>query len=58
MANRTTTAAKNHLVDVKLALAAKYDRLALLTGSRPRRKSYVNRAERYRRQAAVLGGNE
>ena len=56
MSNQTQN--RDHRIEVKLALAAKYDRLALLTGSRPRRKTYVNRAERYRRQAAVLGGIE
>ncbi|HET6878708.1 MAG TPA: hypothetical protein VFI31_00980 [Pirellulales bacterium] len=46
--------AKRTLVDVKLALAAKYESLAKQTGSKPRRKSYFLRAERYRGQAAVL----
>jgi hypothetical protein len=52
VSNRTQTLERK--VEVKLALADKYDRLALLTGSRPRRRTYVTRAERYRRQAAVM----
>lgn len=46
--------AKRTLVDVKLALAAKYESLAQQTGSKPRQKRYFLRAQRYRGQAATL----
>ena len=46
--------AKRTLVDVKLALAAKYESLARQSGSKPRQKRYFLRAERYRDQAATL----
>ena len=42
-----------HLVEVKKRLARKYDRLALQTGSRTRRRTYLQPAERYRRKAAL-----
>lgn len=42
------------LLDVKLELAAKYDRLAKLTSSRPRQASLAQRALVYRRQAEQL----
>ena len=42
------------LVQVKLALAAKCDRLAKVTKSTPRRKTYLHHAARFRRQAADL----
>jgi hypothetical protein len=45
---------KRTLVDVKLALAAKYESLAKQTGSKPRQKRYLLRAERYRGQVATL----
>ncbi|MGH7138571.1 MAG: hypothetical protein ACREHD_22715 [Pirellulales bacterium] len=45
---------KRTLLDVKLALAAKYESLAKQSGSKPRQKRYFLRAERYRGQAAVL----
>lgn len=45
---------KRTLVDVKLALAAKYESLARQTKSRPRQKTYLLRAERYRGQVATL----
>ena len=45
-----------HLIEVKQRLARKYDRLALQTGSQTRRRNYLHRAERYRRQAAMLQG--
>jgi hypothetical protein len=47
-------APKRTLLDVKLALAAKYESLARQTGSKPRQKRYFLRAERYCGQAAVL----
>lgn len=42
------------LIDVKLALAAKYESLAKQTGSKPKQKRWFLRAQRYRGQAAVL----
>jgi hypothetical protein len=42
------------LHDVKTALAEKYERLARETPSTPRRQHFLNRATRYRRQAAQL----
>jgi hypothetical protein len=42
------------LAQVKLALAAKYDRLAKVVKSVPRRKTYLYQAARFRRQAADL----
>lgn len=45
---------KRTLVDVKLALAAKYENLARITTSKPRQKTYLLRAERYRGQVATL----
>ncbi len=45
---------KRTLVDVKRALAAKYESLAKQTGSKPRQKRYLLRVERYRQQAATL----
>ena len=44
----------DQLVSIKTALAKKYDRMALATPSRHRRRSLIRRAERYRRQAAML----
>jgi hypothetical protein len=43
-----------HLIQVKQALADKYDRLAKLSGSRPRRARYKRHAESYRRQVQAL----
>lgn len=45
---------KPTLVEVKLALAEKYESLARQSGSKPRQKRYLLRAERYRGQAATL----
>ena len=42
------------LVEVKRALARKYQRLAHNAGSKPRRKVLYNRAEKYRRQVEQL----
>ena len=39
------------MVKIKLELAAKYDRLATLTKSRPQRKRMQHHANRFRRQA-------
>lgn len=45
---------KKSLVEVKLALAEKYESLAKQSGSKPKQKRWFLRAERYRGQAAVL----
>ncbi len=47
-----TTQAK--LAQTKLALAKKYENLARLSGSKPRRQRLLNRAEGYRRQAEQI----
>jgi fructose-1,6-bisphosphatase/sedoheptulose 1,7-bisphosphatase-like protein len=44
-----------NLVKVKTTLAEKYEHLAKIVKSRPRRKSYITRAEHHRRQARMLG---
>lgn len=49
MANQART-----LIDVKRALAAKYESLAKQTGSKPKQKNWHLRAKRYRDQVAVL----
>ena len=49
-----TTAKNANLIKVKRALAAKYDHLAQLTRSKPRRKHCRYNAERYRLQAQNL----
>ena len=43
-----------NLIQVKQALADKYDHLANVTGSRVRRANYKRRADKYRRQAEAL----
>ena len=42
------------LVDVKIALAEKCERLARISGSRPRRKTLTTQAVKYRRQAEQI----
>lgn len=42
---------KRTFVDVKTALAEKYERLARLTSSVPRKATYAHLALKYRRQA-------
>ncbi len=42
------------LVQVKLALAEKYARLARLARSQPRQRSYLRHADQFRRQAEKL----
>lgn len=42
------------LAVVKQKIAARYERLAKVTGSRPRRKSMLHHAATYRRQAEEL----
>lgn len=41
-------------IDVKIALAEKYERLARLAGSTPKQKKYSYDALRYRRQVEQL----
>jgi hypothetical protein len=41
-------------VKVKIGLAEKYERLAKVTSSRPKREHYMHNAQNYRRQAALL----
>jgi hypothetical protein len=48
---------KRTLIDVKTALAEKYERLATLTKSHTRKKKLSNRALVYRRQVAQLARN-
>jgi hypothetical protein len=42
------------LIQTKLALAEKYERLAALSGSQPKTKRMLHHAARFRRQAADL----
>lgn len=44
----------DNLIQVKTALAEKYERLAAQTKSTPKRKSFTNRAVKYRRQVTQL----
>ncbi len=41
-------------IDVKLALAEKYSHLSQIAGSEPKRKTFANKATKYRRQAEQL----
>ncbi|MEW4489761.1 hypothetical protein AB1L42_16890 [Thalassoglobus sp. JC818] len=45
------------LVDVKTALALKYERKAAQTSSTPKRKQYAFKARKYRRQLAQMAHN-
>ncbi len=42
------------LAQTKRALAEKYENLAKLAGSQPKRKKFLHSAEKYRRQAEQL----
>ena len=42
------------LIQVKLALAAKYENLAKVVKSKPRQKTWLHQAEKFRRQAQDL----
>jgi hypothetical protein len=42
------------LIDVKQALADKYDRLSRNAGSKPKRQQFAHRATHYRRQVEQL----
>ena len=44
----------SHKIAVKTALAEKYERLARVAGSTPKRKTYTQRAVRYRRQVQQM----
>lgn len=45
---------KAKLAEVKLALAAKCDRLIKVSGSKPKKKTLARQADKFRRQAADL----
>jgi hypothetical protein len=45
---------KSHLAEVKIALAEKWEQKAKITTSTPARKTFTNRATRYRRQAEEI----
>ena len=45
---------KAKLVQVKLQLAAKYERLAKVAKSKPKQKTYLHQADKHRHQAADL----
>jgi len=49
-----TTAQKTNLLQTKLNLAAKYQRLAKKAKSKPKRITFNYQSERYRRQALEL----
>ena len=51
MTSRTETMPKRTFVDVKTALAAKYERLSRLTASVPKKSTFAFMALKYRRQA-------
>ena len=51
MTQRIETMEKRTFVDVKNALAAKYERLGRLTSSTPKRTTFAYMALKYRRQA-------
>ncbi|MGE0378602.1 MAG: hypothetical protein AB7I48_02025 [Planctomycetaceae bacterium] len=44
----------NNLIQVKRALAEKYERLATMTSSKPKKRQFSHRAVKYRRQVAQL----
>jgi hypothetical protein len=43
---------RERLAKTKLALAEKYERLAALAKSKPKKQQFKHKVERYRRQAA------
>lgn len=45
---------RENLIQVKLALSEKYNRLAAQAKSEPKKKAFGHRAEKFRRQAAEL----
>lgn len=50
----TKTESKRRLAEVKLALARKYEHLARVAHSQPKRKQFQYHAARYRREAERL----
>jgi len=51
----TKASEKKHIVEVKTALAEKYERLARTRRSRPAKARLMRHAERFRSQAANAG---
>ena len=45
---------RDHLLQVKMALAKKYEALAGAAGSLVKRRQFLHHAEKYRRQVAQL----
>lgn len=45
---------QQRLVETKLALSQKYLHLAMICNSKPRRENWLNKSERYRREAERL----
>ena len=52
-----TTGQITNLIQTKLNLAAKYQRLAKIAKSKPKRVKFNYQSERYRRQAQELSEN-
>lgn len=48
---------QRNLLATKQKLAEKYEHLAALAGSRPKRKQFSNRARKYRRQMEQISRN-
>ncbi len=44
----------SNFIQVKLALAEKYERLATRTASQPKKQQFAHRALKYRRQVAQM----
>jgi hypothetical protein len=42
------------LVEIKVALAKKYERMAKVAGSKGKKQTFIHKAETYRRQAERL----
>lgn len=51
----TKGAQRSKRIQAKLALARKYENLAMVARSTPRRRRLLNRVDRYLRQAEQLG---
>jgi hypothetical protein len=49
-----TTRQTTKLIQTKLNLAAKYERLVKIAKSKPKRAKFIYQAEKYRRQAQEL----
>lgn len=50
----TSMSQERTLIDVKQALAEKYERLSRIAGSDPKRRQFATRARHYRRQLEQL----